>query len=300
VVLAAAWVQRSDATPPRDPIDLDSLASYPPYQAVDPRVTLAGAGDIARCDRDGDESTARLLEDIGGAVFTAGDNAYETGSAEDFAACYQPTWGRHRADTFPAVGNHDWETPGAAGYFDYFGERAGDRRAGWYATSLGAWRLIVLVSDCARVGGCGPESDQGRWLARELARNPSRCTIAIWHHPLFSTGEHGPTPAVRPLWEQLHAAGAEIVINGHEHSYERFAPLDPTGQRDPGRGIRQFVVGTGGADLRGFPLEDANSEVRDGSTHGVLELQFDIGRFDWRFVPVVAGGFTDTGSGTCH
>jgi hypothetical protein len=263
-------------------------------------VTLVGAGDIGRCDRDADDATAALLEMSGGFVFTAGDNAYETGSAADFEACYDPAWGRVLDRTFPAPGNHDWETAGAAGYFDYFGDRAGDRRAGWYATTLAAWRLIVLASDCEHVGGCGPESDQGRWLARELERNRSACTLAIWHHPLFTTGAHGPSPEVRPFWEQLHAAGVELVVNGHEHSYERFRPLDPEGRPEPTGGIREFVVGTGGADLRGFDREDPNSEVRDGSTHGVLELTLDVGMFSWRFVPVAEGGFADSGSGTCH
>jgi alkaline phosphatase len=299
-LVLAASAGACSGPPPREPVDLDTLASYPPTTALDSPVTLVGAGDIGRCDRDADEATAALLEASGGFVFTAGDNAYGSGSAVDFEACYDPGWGRVLDRTFPAPGNHDWETAGAAGYFDYFGDRAGDRRAGWYATTLGVWRLIVLASDCERVGGCGPESDQGRWLARELARNRSECTLAIWHHPLFSTGEHGPTAVVRPLWDQLHAAGVEVVVNGHEHSYERFRPLDPEGRPDPAGGIRQFVVGTGGADLRGFDLEDPNSEVRDGSTHGVLELTLDVGRFAWRFVPVTEGGFADEGSGTCH
>ena len=301
IVVAIAWVTRPGGTPtPRDPLDLDSLASYPPFETVEATVTLAGAGDIARCDRESDEATAALLDEIGGWVFTTGDNAYDNGSARDFETCYGPGWGRHRDRTFPAAGNHDWDTSGATGYFDYFGARAGDPRAGWYAVDLGSWRLIVLASDCEQVGGCGLESDQGRWLARELARNRGGCTLAIWHHPLFTTGDHGPTPSVAPFWEQLHAAGVELVVNGHEHGYERFAPLDQAGVSDPDRGIRQFVVGTGGADLRGFPREDPNSEVRDSSTHGVLRLDLHEDAWDWAFVPVAGGAFTDSGSGTCH
>ena len=298
-----AWLAGPGASSvPPDPLDLDSLASYPPLVDASPgaAITLSGAGDIAVCGGTGDEATAALLGDLPGWVVTAGDNAYDNGSPEAFERCYGPSWGRHRGRTFPAPGNHDFDTAGAAGYFGSFGERAGDPRAGWYGVDLGTWRLVVLASDCADVGGCGPESDQGRWLAAQLERHPGGCLVAIWHHPLFSTGEHGPTPAVTPFWEVLHAAGAELVVNGHEHSYERFAPLDPDGRPDPDTGIRQFVVGTGGVALRGFPREDPRSEVRDGSTHGVLRLDIRDGAYDWAFIPVEGGSFTDSGSGTCH
>jgi len=307
VGLVAVWLLRPGATPtPRDPLDLDSLASYPPLAGLIPgaTVTLSGAGDIAVCGADGDEATAELLDDLPGYVFTAGDNAYEAGSPDDFEQCYEPSWGRHRQRTFPAPGNHDFETAAAAGYFGYFGERAGDPRAGWYAVDLGAWRLIVLASDCALVGGCGPDSDQGRWLARELARpgatRPGACTVAIWHHPRFSTGEHGPTAAAEPFWQALHAAGVELVVNGHEHSYERFLPLDANGRPDPERGLRQFVVGTGGAALRGFPRDHSASEVRLASVHGVLRLDLRPGGYDWAFLPADGGDALDTGTGSCH
>ena len=233
-------------------------------------------------------------------MFTAGDNAYESGTTEEFEQCYDPSWGAYRERTFPAIGNHDAVTPGRQGYFDYFGSRAGDRRAGWYATTLGAWRLIVLDSNCVDAGGCGPDTDQGRWLAAELDANPSDCTLAIWHHPRFSTGYHGPTLAVEPFWDALYAAGADLVVNGHDHDYERFAPVDPDGQPDAERGIRQIVAGTGGAALRPFEAEDPNSEVRDASTHGVLRLDLRPGAYDWEFIPVPGGSFTDRGSGTCH
>ncbi len=290
------------ARPPRVPLDVDSLASYPPLTGLVPgeTVTLSGAGDIARCDGTADEATAELLDDLPGFVFTAGDNAYGSGTAAEFSECYGPSWGRHRDRTFPVLGNHDFETATAAGYFGFFGARGGDPRAGWYAVDFGSWRLLVLASNCDDVGGCGPGSDQGRWLARELRRHPDGCTLAIWHHPLFSTGEHGPTTSVKPLWDQLHAAGVELVVNGHEHSYERFAPLDAAGNPDADAGIRQIVVGTGGAPLRGFPREDPNSEIRDASTHGVLRLDLHQAGYDWAFVPARGGTFTDAGSGTCH
>ena len=235
-----------------------------------------------------------------GWVFTAGDNAYESGTTEEFEQCYDPSWGAYRDRTFPAIGNHDAVTPGRQGYFDYFGSRAGDPRAGWYATTLGAWRLIVLDSNCVDAGGCGPDTDQGRWLAAELDANPSDCTLAIWHHPRFSTGYHGPTLAVQPFWDALEAAGADLVVNGHDHDYERFVPLDAAGNPDADRGIREIVAGTGGAALRQFELDDPNSEVRDASTHGVLRLDLRPGAYDWEFIPVQGGSFTDSGSGTCH
>ena len=242
------------AAPAPTPIDLAELASYPPVASAPPdeSVTLTGAGDIASCARTDDEATAALLEDVPGWVFTAGDNAYESGTTEEFEQCYDPSWGAYRDRTFPAIGNHDAVTPGRQGYFDYFGSRAGDRRVGWYATTLGAWRLIVLDSTCVDAGGCGPDTDQGRWLAAELDAHQSDCTLAIWHHPRYSTGSHGPTVAVAPFWDALYAAGADLVVNGHDHDYERFVPVDPAGQPDAERGIRQIVAGTGGAALRSF------------------------------------------------
>ena len=300
---ALALVTRPWEPNPNDPGYLGSHAPRTAAPSIDAGsiniVTLSGAGDIARCDGEADEATARLLDDLPGFVFTAGDNAYEHGSARDFALCYGPSWGRHRDRTFPTMGNHDFETPGAAAYFDYFGDWAGSRGAGWYAVDLGGWRLIVLNSLCARAGGCGPESAQGRWLADELATHARTCTVAIWHHPLFTTGDHGPTRAARQFWEPLYAAGVELVVNGHEHNYERFVPLDPGGSEDPTRGIRQFVVGTGGGELRGFP-RDARTSAARHSGHGVLRLDLFAGGYSWEFVPVADGSFSDSGSGTCH
>jgi acid phosphatase type 7 len=271
-----------------------------PTPTLDPVVTLSGAGDIARCDGRGDEATARLLDALPGWVFTAGDNAYPDGRARDFRRCYAPSWGRHRDRTFPVLGNHEWRTRGASGYFDYFGERAGERGDGWYAVDLGSWRVIVLVSDCDQVGGCGPRSRQGRWLAAELASNPRTCSLAIWHHPRYSSGIHGPTVAVAPFWRALHAAGVELVVNGHEHSYERFVRLDPRGRRDPEHGIRQFVVGTGGGTLRAFRRITPGSHVRIALTYGVLRLDLGPGRYDWSFLPVGGGDPLDEGSAACH
>ena len=263
-------------------------------------VVLVGAGDIADCGLDGDEATARLLDGIDGTVFTAGDNAYENGSRADFERCYGPTWGRHRERTLPVIGNHEWQTRGAEGYHAYFGQRTGGAGSAWYAMTLGGWRIIVLDSDCAEAGGCGPDSPQGRWLADEFARNAARCTLAIWHHPRFSSGPHGDDGAVDPLWRAMYGAGVELVINGHEHSYERFAPQDGDGRSDPARGVREFVVGTGGRDLRELKDPKPNSELGEDRTFGVLRLVLRPDDFDWAFMPIAGQTFTDTGSGVCR
>lgn len=300
LVAAALAMRLPSAT--RIPLDLGSLATYPPAggTAAGEPVTMTGAGDIASCDRDEDEATGALLEDVPGWVFTAGDNAYEHGTTTEFEECYDASWGAYRDRTFPALGNHDVEIARAAGYFAYFGGRAGDRRAGWYALDLGSWRLIVLNSNCGEAGGCDAASDQGRWLAAELAAHPTACTLAIWHHPRWSTGHHGPTSSVAPFWDALHAAGAELIVNGHDHDYERFVLLDASGTPDEARGIRQIVAGTGGAALRPFEEQDPHSEVRDASTYGVLRLDLRPGSYDWEFIPAEGGSFTDTGSGSCH
>jgi hypothetical protein len=260
---------------------------------------LVGAGDIASCGQTDDDATAALLDRIGGTVFTAGDNAYDTGTAEQFATCYGQTWGRHRSRTYPVPGNHDYMTPDAAPYFAYFGARAGDPGAGWYAYDLGTWRIYALNSDCDEVGGCGADSPQWAWLQADLAAHPHACSAAIWHHPLFSSGEHGSDPRMAEIWTLLDTAGVELVINGHEHDYERFAPQHASGTADP-RGMREIVVGTGGAGLRPFHAIAPNSEVRDDSSHGVLKLTLRQGGYDWTFIPVTGDDFTDSGSDVCR
>ena len=262
-------------------------------------VTLVGAGDIASCASNGDEATAALLAGIDGTVFTAGDNVYDNGTTREFTQCYAPTWGRELARTMPAPGNHDYNTSGAAGYFRYFGAAAGNPTQGWYARDLGTWRIYVLNSDCWAVGGCGTGSAQQRWLTADLAANPRACVLAIWHHPRFSSGEHGSSDATQALWQALQDAGAEIVVNGHDHDYERFAPQSATGAADP-NGLVEFVVGTGGRSHYAFRTAAANSVVRNGDTYGVLEFQLYADSWTFRFVPVAGQTFTDSGSGTCH
>ena len=197
---------------------------------------LVGAGDIATCGGDADSATAALIEGIPGAVFTAGDNAYENGSVKDFRDCYDPTWGAFKDRTRPSAGNHDWQTKDLGGYLGYFGEAAAPNGTSWYSYDLGAWHVIVLDSDCSNVDGCGADSPQGRWLAADLKASTSLCTLAIWHHPRFSSGFHGNDGSVEPFWRALYAAGADLIVNGHDHDYERFAPQDPTGHEDRGAG----------------------------------------------------------------
>jgi acid phosphatase type 7 len=274
------------------------VASLPPPGA-DP--VLVGAGDIARCTSPGNpEATAKLLDGISGTVYTTGDNAYESGSATEFANCYHPTWGRHKARTRPSPGNHEYYTPGATGYFGYFGSAAGDPLKGYYSYDLGEWHIISLNSMCENVGGCGATSPMVTWLKSDLAAHPTACTLAYFHHPLFSSGPHGNQTKMRPTWDALYAANADVVLNGHDHDYERFAPQTPSGAADPARGIREFVVGTGGGSHYGIVNVQPNSQVRNTDTYGVLKLTLHPTSYDWQFVPESGKTFTDSGSTSCH
>lgn len=256
---------------------------------------LVGAGDIASCTSTADEATARLLDGIGGTVFTVGDNAYESGNSAEFANCYNPTWGRHKACTRPSVGNHEYVTAGASGYFGYFGARAGSPGKGYYSYDRGRWHVVVLNSNCEFVG-CGPRSAQVRWLVNDLKRNKTTCTLAYWHHARFSSRSvHGNDPSSAYFWRVLYRHHADVIVSGHEHVYERFA-LQTPGGKFSGLGIRQFVVGTGGRGLTGFGAIRPNSQVRNATTHGVLNLTLRPDSYAWRFIPVAGQTFTDSGS----
>lgn len=267
-------------------------------RAADGAPVLLAAGDIAACDENGDRLTAALLDKLEGTVATLGDNAYEAGTAEEFAACYDPTWGRFKARTYPAPGNHDYETTDAAGYFGYFADAAGDPDKGYYSYDLGVWHIVALNSNCDAVGGCGEGSAQAAWLTADLAAHPARCTLAYWHHPRFSSGKHGSDAAYDGFWRILHGHDVDLVLNGHDHHYERFAPQDPDGAADP-EGIRQFIVGTGGQRLRAIRGPVANSEVRNSGTFGVLKLTLRPESYVWEFV-AAGGDFTDRGESGCH
>jgi hypothetical protein len=261
---------------------------------------LIGAGDIASCSSTGDEATAALLNGIAGTVITLGDNVYESGTASEFTNCYDPSWGRNKARTRPAVGNHEYLTSGASGYFGYFGATAGNPQTGYYSYDLGTWHIIVINSNCSKVGGCQAGSAQERWLRADLAAHPASCTLAYWHHPRFSSGEHGSATALQPIWQALYEANADVVLNGHDHDYERFAPQNPGGTLDQARGIRQFVVGTGGKSHYQITAPIANSEVYNDNTFGVLKLTLHTSGYDWQFVPEAGKTFSDTGGATCH
>ena len=286
--------------PKNDERVLNVVGETAEAQTVHPDPVLVGAGDIADCSSTGDEATAALLDGIAGTVFTAGDNAYESGTATEFESCYDPTWGRHKARTKPSVGNHEYNTAGASGYFGYFGAAAGDPSEGYYSYDLGDWHVVSLNSMCEKVGGCVATSPMVTWLKNDLAANPTTCTLAYWHHPLFSSGIHGNQPKMKPAWNALYAANVDVVVNGHDHLYERFAPQKPKGAVDRARGIREFVVGTGGRRLYPFGKIKPNSRVRNNRTHGVLKLALSPSGYDWEFVPVAGKTFTDSGHARCH
>lgn len=257
---------------------------------------LAAAGNIAHCSRSGDTQTALLLDGIPGTVAALGDNANSTGSATEYTNCYDPTWGRHKARTRPAPGNIDYATADASGYFGYFGAAAGEVGKGYYSYDLGAWHVVVLNSNIDITAG----SPQLQWLTDDLAASGASCKLAYWHHPRFFSYSGSPNAAIKPIWDVLYAAGVDVVLNAHMRNYERFAPQNPSGGLDTERGIRQFVVGTGGNDLSSFGTVRPNSEVRIASTYGVLKLTLGSGGYAWEFLPVGGGAALDTGTGTCH
>jgi hypothetical protein len=258
---------------------------------------LLVAGDIATCTNDFDEATARILDANPDAIVAPlGDNAYVDGTASEFANCYGPTWGRHLARSMPAVGNHEYRTPGATGYYGYFGEKAGEPGKGYYSYDLGEWHVVVLNSNIAHDAA----SPQLAWLRSDLAANPGACTLAYWHHPRFSSGNHGNDSRESAIWDALYAYDVDVVLNGHEHSYERFAPQTPAGIADDERGIRAFVIGTGGTLLRGMGTLKANSETFNSTSHGVLKLTLSADSYAWQFLAIAGQSFTDSGSGRCH
>ncbi len=257
-----------------------------------------GAGTASACRM---KATSDLLlgMELAG-VLALGDNQYEDGALPKFRQSYDPTWGRLKSLTRPAVGNHEYGQPNASGHFAYFGPAAGDPANGYYSFDIGTWHLIALNSNCSRVGGCGAGSPQELWLKADLAAHPAACTLAYWHHPRFSSGLHGSDLAYDAFWRDLYDAGADVVLVGHDHDYERFAPQDPRGAADPVRGIREFVVGTGGKTHYWFRSPQPNSEVRNWDTFGVLVLTLRSLGYDWRFISEPGRSFADSGRGFCH
>jgi hypothetical protein len=267
--------------------------------ACDPRNRFFGRNppDPANCQ---DAATAAiLLRENVAAVLALGDVQYESATTEEFRQSYDHTWGRLNDRTYPVTGNHEYYVAGAPGYFSYFGDVAGRPDESYYSFDVGTWHLIALNSNCNDVD-CFEGSDQEEFLRADLAASGSRCVLAFWHHPRFSSGPEGEELSVAPLWNALYEANADVVLNGHNHHYERFAPQDPDGTTDPSRGIREFVVGTGGDSLQNFVRTERNSEVRIAATFGVLLLKLKPAGYDWVFSPTTTGGQTDSGSATCH
>ena len=257
---------------------------------------LVGAGNIARCGMSIDEATAHLLDAIPGTVFTTGDNTYGTGTLSEFRRCFDPSWGRFRDRIRASMGDTDYADDQGEGYYKYFGPRGGPAGKGYYSYDLGDWHVVVLNSSISTAAG----SAQEQWLRADLAAHPGACTLAYWHHPRFSSSKHGNDTSVQAFWDVLYAAGAEVVVVGHDHTYERFAPQTPRGVADPARGIRQFVVGTGGAGHYGIGNVRANSEVRGTGAYGVIRFELWDTGYAWEFVPVAGATFRDSGRGTCH
>ncbi len=289
--------------------------------ASDP--VIAAAGDIA-CDPanpdfnggNGTSTSCRqkytsdlLVNANLAGVLMLGDSQYECGSLEAFMQSYDLSWGRVKSITYPIVGNHEYGTSGgtgctianagAAGYFDYFGAAAGTRGQGYYSFDIAEWHIIALNSNCTEVGGCDASSPQGQWLQADLAAHTNMCTLAFFHHPLFSSGS-GDTSSVQPFWQLLYDHNADLILVSHSHIYERFAPQDPNGASDPVRGIRQFVVGTGGNNHQSISDIVLNSEVRNNDTYGALMLTLHPTSYDWQFVPEAGGTFNDSGAAPCH
>jgi hypothetical protein len=280
-----------------------------------PDATIAAAGDIA-CSPDhpefnagagvGDTCAQMATSDLLVAsppdvVLTVGDNQYEKGTAAEFASAFDPSWGRFKSIIRPAVGNHEYYTAAAVPYYAYFGSVAGDPAQGWYSFDVGAWHVVELNSNCADVGGCGLTSPQAQWLTTDLATNPAACTLAFFHHPRFSSGgEHGGDTTFDAFWQLLYAGGADLILNGHDHDFERFSPQSPSGAADSVAGIREFVVGTGGREPAAFGSAVAHSESRATGLTGVLRMTLRGGSYDWSFQGVPGETFTDAGTGSCH
>lgn len=280
-------------------------AAYRPLLAVSTAAVteqhVLAAGDIAGCTWDGDELTAEILDaHPNGVVAALGDTVQVAGTAAEFRDCYAPTWGRHKARTRPTIGNHEYLTDLGKAYWDYFGSAAGPAYKGWYSYDLGpSWHVVVLNSDCWRTGGCEKGKPQEAWLRADLAANARPCTLVYFHKPLFSSIEG--EPGMRAIWDTLYEFNADLVLNGHKHGYERFAPQRPDGTRDSARGIREIVVATGGSpEFYPYGAILPTSEVHATQVHGVLDLTLTATGYRFNFLPAADTTFTDSGSGTCH
>lgn len=302
-VVAWAWNRyhyRSESVGSGIKTDTNVAPSSDPVVPTNDVVVLA-AGDIASCGNSGSAQTAAILAANDGTILVLGDEAYPSGTAQQFKDCYAPTWGKFLDRTRPVPGNHEYLTPYAVDYFSYFGAAAGDPTKGYYSFDLGAWHVVALNSNCDHIGGCGASAPEIEWLKNDLATHPAKCTLAYWHVPRFSSGLHGSNEAMQSLWQTAVEHGVDVVLNGHDHMYERLSPMDADGNRDEQSGSREFVVGTGGANTHyNFGKALATSEARDNTTFGVLKLTLHSSGYDWDFLPVDVGAYADSGSGTCN
>jgi acid phosphatase type 7 len=312
--------RRLDAAGVRPLSSSAARAHAPDWQPAGLDPVVAAAGDIA-CDplspsfgaglgmggscRQRRTSDLLLGMDLA-AILAPGDLQYEDGKLWKFQQAFDPSWGRLKPLIRPVPGNHEYQDPGAAGYFDYFngpGEGtgpAGERGRGYYSFDVGSWHVVGLNSECSQVGGCGRGSAQERWLRDDLAAHPAACTLAFWHHPRFSSGRHDAGGSMYPIWQALYEANADLIVNGHEHFYERFAPQTPDGVLDYVRGLRQITVGTGGKSHFGYVTAGPNSELRENRYHGVLKLTLREGSYDWELVTTPRGRVADSGTSDCH
>ena len=269
-------------------------------------VAIYAAGDIADCRNFKPEDSkaaktaeliaAELVKDKNAAVLTLGDNTYPVGLPIEFNNCYDATWGRFKERTYPSPGNHDYYTPAAIGYYGYFGALAGPERRGYYSVEIGQWHVVSLNSNLKD----DEQKKQMAWLKADLAQHKTRCTLAYWHHPVYSSGGHGNNAVMKEAWKILYEAGTEVVLVSHDHDYERFAPLNSAGKQDEERGIREFVVGTGGAKTTPLALRKPNSDVSDNSSNGVLKMVLKETGYEWEFLPVAGDSFSDRGAALCH
>ncbi len=280
--------------PPPPPPEEPPPPEPPPPEPPPPTSEIfVGAGDIAGCTlRFHDEETADLLDELEGTVFALGDNVQGSGTPEDFNNCFHPTWGRHKDRIRPAVGNHEYNVAGAVPHFEYWGEQAGPAGKGYYSYDVGAWHIIVLNSNILF-------EEQNQWLEADLAANTAKCTLAYWHHPWFTSSAYRGAEELKRFVELLYDADADVVLTGHAHGYERFAPQDAEGLLDEERGIRHFVVGTGGAPFHPFKQTKPNSKIRM-LAYGLLRMELFADRYTWEFVPIAGETFTDEGEGVCH
>ncbi|HEX2140846.1 MAG TPA: metallophosphoesterase [Candidatus Limnocylindria bacterium] len=263
-----------------------------------PELVLA-VGDLTNCP-EMSSGVPELVASLPGPLLAVGDIVDPGGSYQEYRDCYEPQWGALRDRIWPVPGNHDYNVPGAGPYFAYFGLDAGTPGAGWYSRDLGWWHVVALNSICPAVGGCDQDSQQVQWLIEDLAAHPARCTLAFFHHPRFSSGDGAAPPRTETIWKVLYDAGADVVLNGHDHHYDRFAPLAPDGSIDERRGIRQFTVGTGGASRSRGTGQAPQSEFLTREHHGVLQLALHRDRYEWQFISAADGAVIDSGSDTCH